>query len=165
MAGNKNSGGHNRLSDAEKIKRGTFRPDRSEAAYNAKKGENVVTGVFFSEIPHPTMPLDDHGKATYQKWARLLLDQGKLTSVTAAHCESLGMIDMRINGKITAGKIPTAQDMSQRTSVIRMLGVAENAPVIAGAGEKKRFDGVGLRNSRTPPFRLRPYRSSGSDKL
>lgn len=164
MAGNSNSG-RPRLSDAEKIRRGTFRPDQSEAAYNAKAAEKVVTGVFISEIPPPTMPLNDHGRASYEKWAKLLLDQGKLTSVMVEHCQSLGMIDMRINGKITAGKMPTADDMKQRTSVIRMLGVAENAPVIAGGGEKKRFDGVGLRNSRTPPFRLRPYRSTDPDKL
>ena len=164
MAGNKNSGGHNRLSDAEKIRRGTFRPDQSETVYSGRRAENVVTGVFFSEIPVPSLPLDDYGKATYQKWAKLLLDQGKLTSVTAAHCESLGLIDMRINQKVTGGKVPTADDMKQRTSVIRMLGVAENAPVIAG-GAKSRFEGAGFSNSRSSPFRLRPLRAADSGKL
>jgi hypothetical protein len=164
MAGNRNSGGAGKLSDAEKIRRGTFRPDRSEAAYAERAAANVVTGAFLSEIPVSTFPLNEFGKATYVKFAQLLLDQGKLTSVTAAHCESLGMIDMRINGKITAGKIPTADDMKQRTSVIRMLGVAENAPVIAGK-TKSRFEGAGFSNSRTSPFRLRSYRSSGSGEL
>jgi hypothetical protein len=163
MAGNSNSG-RPRKSDEEKKRAGTFRPDRSEEAYAAKAGEKVVTGIFFSEIPVPSMPLDSYGKATYEKWARLLLDQGKLTSVTAAHCESLGLIDMRINQKVTAGKMPTADDMKQRTSVIRMLGVAENAPIIAGKA-KSRFEGAGFSNSRSSPFRLRPYRTPGTGEL
>lgn len=164
MAGNRNSGGQNRLSDEEKKRRGTFRPDQSSAVYAARQAENVVTGVFFSEIPVPSMPLNPFGKATYEKWAKLLLDQGKLTSVTAEHCQSLGLIDMRINDKVSAGKVPSADDMKQRTSVIRMLGVAENAPVIAGA-TKSRFEGSGFSNSRSSPFRLRPYRTPDPGKL
>lgn len=163
MAGNSNSG-RPRTSDAEKKRNGTFREDRSEAAYAEKQGAKIVTGVFFSEIPVPSMPLDSYGKATYEKWAKLLLEQGKLTSVTAAHCESLGLIDMRINQKVTAGKMPTADDMKQRTSVIRMLGVAENAPVIAG-GTKSRFEGAGFSNSRSSPFRLRSSRTADPGKL
>ncbi|WP_318911618.1 hypothetical protein [Shinella zoogloeoides] len=164
MAGNRNSGGQNRLSDAEKKRRGTFRPDQSEAVYAARKAENVVTGVFFSEIPVPSLPLDEHGRATFQKWAKLLLDQGKLTSVTSAHCESLGFIDMLINQRVTAGKLPTADSLKQRTSVIRMLGVAEDAPIIAGS-TKSRFEGSGFSNSRSSPFRLRPYRTADPGKL
>ncbi len=163
MAGNSNSG-RPRKSDEEKKRDGTFRPDRSAAAYAEKDANKVITGLFFSEVPVPSLPLDEYGKATYEKWARLLIDQGKLTSVTAAHCESLGLIDMRINQKVTSGKVPTADDMKQRTSVIRMLGVAENAPVIAGKA-KNRFEGAGFSNSRSSPFRLRPLRSSGSGEL
>lgn len=163
MAGNSNSGGNRRLSDAEKIARGTFRKDQSEAVYNARAAEKVITGVFFTEIPQPTMPLNDYGRATYEKWARILLDQGKLTSVMVEHCQTLGIIDMRINGKLSAGKSPTADDMKQRTSVIRLLGVAENATVIAGAGQKNKFANCGFSSSKVHQVGLRSYRSSGDD--
>src|SRR3546814_13678029 len=111
MAGNSNSG-RPRTTDEEKKKRGTYRADRSSTAYAERDAEKIVTGVSFSEIPIPSMPLDNYGKATYQKWAKLLLEQGKLTSVTASHCETIAMIEMLINGRRTAGKLPTPDTLS-----------------------------------------------------
>src|SRR3546814_15136717 len=103
MAGNSNSG-RPRTSDEEKKKRSTYRADRSSTAYAERDAEKIVTGVFFSEIPIPSMPLDNYGKATYQNWAKLLLEQGKVTSVTASHCETIAKHHKLITGRPPARK-------------------------------------------------------------
>lgn len=56
------SGGHNRLSDEEKKRRGTFRPDNSAEVYNARAAEKIVSGPWLTRIPDPELPLGKLGK-------------------------------------------------------------------------------------------------------
>lgn len=165
MAGNSNSGGNNRLSDAEKKAKGTFRADQSEAVYAARAGANVITGVFLSRIPEPTIPLNDDGLAKYDEYTKLLFDQNKLTVVTCGDCERYAVMHQQMCARLSAGKnVP--MDLIKRMDAISIrLRIAENAPTIASPGAKNRFEGAGFSNSKSSAYRLRPYRPADPRKL
>lgn len=157
-----NRGGNNRKTDAEKKAEGTFRASRSEEAYNAAAGAKVITGVFLTQIPKPTVPLTEVGKAQYDKLTKLLFEQNKLTEVTCGDCERMAVMHQQMVDRLNSGKnVPI--DLIKRMDAISVrLRIAENAPAVASPGGKNRFEGSGFSNARVSAFRLRPLRSDNS---
>lgn len=139
------SGGHNKLSDAEKIARGTFAPSRSEAVYEARAAAKVLAFPRLKEIPDPDLPLDVNGKKKYDELTRALFDADKLTVVTKMHAEQAAVLHQEIYRRMAASSpVPaTLSDKLQRA--LSALKIAEDAHIIAGAGQKKnRFAGTGF---------------------
>lgn len=157
-----NRGGNNRLSDEEKKAKGTFRPDRSEEVYAERAGSKVITGVFLSKIPKPSLPLNTVGKAMYDKMARLLFEQNKLTEVTCQDCENLGLIQQQMHARIEAGKSVSADMIKRKDAILVRLRLAENAPAVASPGARNRFEGSGFSYSRLSSFRLLPLQADNT---
>lgn len=157
-----NRGGNNRKSDAEKKAEGTFRESRSEEAYNAAAGARVITGVFLSKIPEPSLPLNKDGRGQYDKLTKLLFEQNKLTEVTCGDCERMAVMHQQMVDRLNNGKnVPV--DLIKRMDAISVrLRIAENATTIATPGAKNRFEGSGFSNTRVSTFRLQPLRSDNS---
>ncbi|MHB1086143.1 MAG: hypothetical protein ACYCZ0_00150 [Minisyncoccota bacterium] len=163
--GGKGSGGHNRLSDAEKRARGTHHADQTEEIYAARAAEKVVVGPWLISVPEPTLPLDEIGRAAYDKFTKILFDQNKLTTVTCGDCERLAVMQQQAHARLTAGK-PVSMDLIKRMDSISVrLRIAENAPAIANQNQKNRFEGSGFSNNRASPIRLRPYSAAGKGEL
>lgn len=163
--GGRGSGGHNRLSDAEKKARGTFRPDCSDEVYAAKAASKVVTGPWLSAIPEPSIPLNAVGRAKYDQIAKLLFEGNKLTQVTVGDCERMAVMHQQMHDRLNAGK-SVSMDLIKRMDAISVrLRIAEDAPAIANPNQKSRFAGVGFSNSRTSPIRLRASSASGTGEL
>lgn len=163
MAGNSNSGGNRRLSDAEKIARGTFRKDQSEEVYAARAGAKVITGVFLPRIPDPSIPLSEVGRGKYDELTNLLFEQNKLTVVTCGDCERMAVMHQQMHERLSAGKnVP--MDLIKRMDAISLrLRIAENAPTIADPTAKNKFANCGFSSSKVHTVGLRSYRSSGDD--
>lgn len=157
MAGGLGSGRIRTISDEQRKKDGTFRADRSEAAALAKQAEKIVAGPWLPKIPEPEMPLNQIGRDKYFQIAQLLFDQNKLTQVTCDMCLNYAALFQTAHARMAADK-PLSADASKRMdAILQKLRVAENAPTIASP-TRNRFDGIGLRNSKTPPIRLRAHR-------
>ena len=153
------------LSDEDKKRKGTFRPDESETALAAKAGAKVITGVFLPKVPDPSVPLNSVGKAKYDELTRLLFEQNKLTVVTCDDCQRYAVMHQQMHDRLTAGK-SVSMDLIKRMDAISIrLRIAENAPTIASPGAKNKFEGAGFSNSRSKAYRLRPYTSSDSGEL
>lgn len=164
MAGNANSGGGNKLSDEEKRRRGTFRPDQSEETYAARAGAKVITGVFLPKVPEPSIPLSDVGRAKYDELTKLLFEQNKLTVVTCGDCERMAVMHQQMHERLQAGKSVSMDLIKRMDSISMRLRIAENAPTIADPTAKNKFANSGFSASKVHTVGLRPYRS-GSDNL
>lgn len=159
------AGGNNRKSDAQKIKEGTFRADRSEAVRNAEAGAKIVTGLFLPKVPEPSIPLNAEGKKKYLEIANLLFEQNKLTVVTCGDCERMAVMHQQMHDRLNAGK-SVSMDLIKRMDAISIrLRIAENAPTIANPNQRNKFEGSGFSNARNTPFRLRPHPSSDTGEL
>lgn len=153
--GGQGSGGSNRLSDAEKKARGTFRPDHSDEVYNAQQAAKILQGPWLNEVPEPDYPLNEFGRAAYDGWTRLMLEQGKLTKVAASLAGLAAVLKQKIKGRLETGKSVSTDDIKTLARLEADMGVAENAPVIGNKPERSRFADAGFANKRTPTFRLR----------
>jgi len=159
------SGGHNKKSDAQKIKEGTFRADRSEAVTNAAAGAKIITGLFLPKVPEPSIPLNDEGKKKYLEIANLLFEQNKLTVVTCGDCERMAVMHQQMHERLKTGK-SVSMDLIKRMDAISIrLRIAENAPALANPNQRNKFEGSGFSNARHSPFRLRPYRAPDTGEL
>ncbi len=159
------SGGHNKKSDAEKIRDGTFRADRSDAVRNAQAGAKVITGLFLPKVPEPSIPLNEEGKKKYLEIANLLFEQNKLTIVTCGDCERMAVMHQQMHERLQAGK-SVSMDLIKRMDAISIrLRIAENAPTIANPEQRNKFEGSGFSNSRRSPYRLLPYQTPDSGEL
>lgn len=158
-------GGRNRLSDAEKIRRGTFRPDTSDAVYDARAAEKVILGPWLTDIPKPTIPLNEVGQRKYDELAGLLLKGNKLTTVTCGDCERMAVMHQQMHDRLTAGKSVPMDLIKRMDSISVRLRIADDAPAIANPNQKNRFAGSGFSNSRSSPFRLRSPAKTGTGEL
>lgn len=144
------SGGHNRLSEAEKLRRhGKVKSTRTDAAYAKAAAEKVVVGPWLSAVPDPEYPLDENGRKKYFELARTLFDAGKLTLATKMLCEQVAVLHQQVFKRLAEGQmVPT--NMSEKIQrAIMQLGIAENGPKIAGPKEKTgKFDHSGFANRR-----------------
>lgn len=160
-----NGSGRHRLTDEEKKRRGTFRADQSDAVYAAKAAEKVVIGPWLTAIPKSTIPLNEIGQAKYDELTNLLFNQNKLTTVTCGDCERMAVMHQQMHERLSNGK-PVPMDLIKRMDAISVrLRIAEDAPPIANPNERNRFEGSGFSNSRSSPYRLRPYPAAGQGKL
>jgi len=145
------------LSDEERKKRGTYNEATSEEAALARAAEKIVAGPWLPKIPEPEMPLNQVGRDKYFQIAQLLFDQNKLTQVTCDMCLNYATLFQSVHARLKAGKTVSVDASKRMDAILQKLRVAENAPTIASP-TRNRFDGVGLRNSKTPPIRLRTHR-------
>lgn len=144
------------LSDATKKARGTFRADKSEEVYAAKRAEKVVVGPWLSSIPEPDMPLDENGRAKYDELTKILFEQNKLTKVTCMDCELVALHWQGIKARIAAGKAPSSDSLKQIASITQRLRIAEDAPAIANPTQRNKFASIGTANRVLSTHRLRP---------
>lgn len=148
-------GGHNRLTDAEKIARGTFRPSRGEAVYKADLGAKVIAGPWLDAIPEPQLPLGPEARMKYDELARMLFDQNKLTVVTRSIAEGAAVLFGQIHRRESEGRDVPASMAARYLGALQNLKIAEEAPEIATPGNKRNaFDFCGFANRPRPPARL-----------
>ena len=139
--------GNRGLSDEEKRRRGTFREDQSEKVRLEGIASKVVTGPWLDRIPEPTLPLNEVGKKKYDDLTRQLFEQNKLTIVTQMHAEIAAGQYEKIHALRTAGKQPSASDVTQFQRALDALKIAEDAPTINNpAGKKNKFAACGFSN-------------------
>lgn len=153
--GGRGSGGHNKLSDAEKKRRGTFRADSSEAVYAERQAAKVVVGPWLSEIPEPEYTLNAVGRKKYDELTGELFKQSKLTAVSVTRASLLALLHQKFDHLAANGKYPSAHDVAKFQSALRDLDIAQHAQVTAPGGAKNKFANCGFSNSRASPFRLR----------
>lgn len=134
--GGKGSGGHNRLSDADKIAKGTFRPSRSDDVYKVEAAAKVVTGPWLSSIPEPNLPLTGIALQKYNEITKTLFDQNKLTMATVLTAEQYALQYGQQHARLTAGKPVSASTTLMLERMLRDLRIAEEAPVLASPGAK-----------------------------
>lgn len=159
------SGGHNRLSEEEKKRRGTFRKDRTDAAYEERAAKKVVAGPWLSVIPEPEIPLKEVGRRKYDELTRLLLEQNKLTAVSCMQAELAARMHEKIAALVQDGKYPSASDVNQLQRALSALRVAEDAQPIGKTGGKvNKFAGLGFANRPNSTVRLRPSAPAGTRK-
>ena len=157
--------GRPRLSDEEKIERGTFNPSRSDAVAAAKAAEKVVVGPWLTAVPEPTIPLNEVGRAKYDEYTGLLFSNNKLTKVTCGDCERYAVMHQRMHQLLSEGKPVPQQILNAMNSLSVRLRIAEDAPAIANPNQKNRFAGAGFANNRSSPISLRPHTAAGVGKL
>lgn len=154
--GGKGSGGHNRLSDEEKKRRGTFRAHLSEEAYDQRAAQTVIAGPWLPSIPEPSFPLDEVGRKTYDELTTMLFEQNKLTLVTKMWAEQAAIGQQEIHRLMKAGKTVRASHLNQVERALRALKIAEDAKPIANpAGTANKFEACGFANRRNATVRLR----------
>jgi hypothetical protein len=153
--GGKGSGGHNKLSDEEKKKRGTFEKRHSSEAQQARAEQKIITGPWISKVPDPEMPLNEKGKEKYLSLATKLLEMGTLTEFSAMQCEQVAILFQSQMAMMQAGKIPPVSLSGKITGLLAQLRISENATPIGKPPERNKFEGAGFSNSRSSPFRLR----------
>lgn len=158
--GGKGSGGHNSLTDEEKKARGTFRADRSEAARLADAAKTVITGPWLLDVPKPTLPLNEVGRAKYDEYTKLLLDGGKLTRVVCDDIERYAVMHQQMDARLKAGKTVSMDLLKQMNSIAVRLRIADNAPTIASPGARNKFASIGTAATVVQTFRLRRPSSS-----
>jgi hypothetical protein len=146
--GGKGSGGHNKLSDAEKLRRGTFEARHSEAASESRAAGVLLTGPWLTSIPAPTYKLGKAGKSLYDDLTKELFEQNKLTKITHLQASLAALLHQKIDALASAGKSPSANDFAKLQSALRDLKVAENATVTASPGQRNKFAGSGFANNR-----------------
>lgn len=147
------SGGHNRLSDSEKKRRGTFRADQSEEVMTEAAAAKVVSGPWLSSIPDPELPLGETGKKKYDELTKALFDQNKLTAITRLLAEQAAMLFEQQYLRLSAGKPIPASLSDKLQRALSQLKIAEDAKPIANPeGKRNRFAGSGFSS------RLRPAR-------
>lgn len=155
--GGKGSGGNNRLSDAEKKARGTFRPDQSDDAYNAKAAEKVITGPWLPSVPEPRLPLSPVGRDKYFEYANFLFEQGKLTRVVCDDIERFAVMHQQAHARLEAGKTVSMDLIKKMDAIAQRLRIAESAPAIASPGARNKFASIGTASSVVRSFRLRRH--------
>lgn len=156
------SGGHNRLSDAEKKRRGTYRKDQSSRAHDKKVAEKVVAGPWLNKIPEPTLALDDMARKRYFEIAQHLLDQGALTVMTCGTVQIVALRYAKLQKMLEEGKDPPTYLLNQIEKDNRKLEIAETeAPTIGGPKKRARFAGAGFTQDRTAEITVRRSTASG----
>lgn len=145
--GGRGSGGHNRLSDEEKRRRGTFRADQSDKIYEDRAASKVVAGPWLERIPEPELPLNEVGKKKYHDLARALYDANKLTSVTRMQAEQAAVLHQEQHRRLTAGE-PIPASLSEKLQrALAALKIAEDAPQIKNPeAAQNRFAASGFSN-------------------
>lgn len=153
--GGRGSGGHNRLSDAEKKRRGTFREDKSEVVMIERAASSVVAGPWLKEIPDPELPLNEHGLKKYNSLCRALFDQNKLTVITRDSAEQAGVLFQEMKRRLDEGRPIPASLSDKYQRALSVLKIAEDAPIINNPEAKKnRFSGSGFAHRRDATVRL-----------
>lgn len=147
------SGGRNRLSDAQKIEKGTFKGTRSDAVYDAKAQSKVFVGPWLDKIPDPEIPFAEDesgysvGREKYNSLTRMLLDQNKLTMVLRDRAEGAAHAWEEIARCKKDGKAVPASLFNQYNRALDSLQIAEHAPIITDPEAKKnKFEGAGFAN-------------------
>lgn len=139
------SGGNNRLTDEDRKRRGTFRPDRTDAERDAAAAARVVNGPWLREIPEPKLPLNEVGRQKYDELTTMLFEQNKLTLVTCMIAEEAASLFQEKHRRMAAGKPVPASLSTQLQRALGQLKIAEDAPPIANpAGKKNKFAECGF---------------------
>ena len=161
--GGMGSGGHNRLSDAEKKRKGTFRKDQSAQAHNAKAVKKVVAGPWLSKIPQPSLPLDEVATKRYQEICQHLMDQGKLTVMTCEVVQAMALRHAKMKKMLDEGKDLPAYLIKEIQNDAKVLCIAEDPDQAVGTPRRSRFAGVGFSQDRTAQVSIRRV-TTGRDR-
>jgi hypothetical protein len=139
-----------KLTDAEKIARGTLDERTSETARAKREIGKILAFPVLKEIPAPTFPLNEVGTKTYQFWANRLLDTGLLTQVSLGHIENLAMTEDIIASNLKSGERPAVNLLEARRKSLQWLETLNvDTTVFAGEAQKGAFSSHGF------PGRLR----------
>lgn len=160
--GGRGSGGRNRLSDEEKKRRGTFRPDNSDAVYDQRAAARVIAGPWLSSIPDPEYPLNEIGMAKYRELTEPLFRDNKLTAVTVMRASTAALLHQKFHAYALAGKPISGSDVAQMRGILADLDIANSAPPIADPnGKRNKFAQAGFASRRTAQVTLRPSSAAG----
>lgn len=153
--GGMGSGGHNKLTDAEKKRKGTFRKDQSASAHHAKQAKKVVAGPWLSKIPEPTLPLNEVARKRYFEIAQHLMDQGTLTVLTCETVQNAALRHAKLKRILGEGKEAPTYLLKEIDKDLKELRIAETAAPIVGGPKRSRFAGVGFSQDRSAQISVR----------
>ena len=139
------------LPDAEKKRRGTFDPRKSEAARAQK-----VVALFGDQIEHikdPPAALHADAKREYWRWCEGLRAAGKLTHLWVERVLSYSIARHNVLTSIDKGKLPRSDDMRFIQAFQRDVGFIDADTPIAGqaAGDGRKFARIGFASRVRPP--------------
>jgi hypothetical protein len=154
----------NRLTDAERKARGTYRADESEAVYAARDAAKIVKGPWLDHIPDPTVKLNDVGMRKYEEITRGLLDAGRLNMHFKDMAEAVALMYQQIVAASETGKPVSGQFFYQYQLAMKGLRLQEDAKPIAEREGSNKFAGIGLANKRGSSLRLLKSSEAGSRK-
>lgn len=142
----------NRVSDAEKERRGTLKTGETQIDTAKREIGKVLAFPAIKNIPEPSFPLNEKGMATYREWTQKLRDVGLLTSVSLGRIETLALLDHSIAKAMEVHKSPPNSSMDGRRKIMDWLdGLNVDTTVISGETKKGTFSSNGFPNRlRTP---------------
>jgi hypothetical protein len=147
--------GRRGIGDAEKRRRGTYRPENSDAALAERAGAKVVTGPWLPAIPEPDLPLNEIGRRKYDELAKSLFDQNKLTTATRDIAQQIAILHQGQYELLSSGKPVRASMVNEISKLLDKLKIAEDAPTIENPhGKINKFSGCGFSNRRDASVRL-----------
>lgn len=140
------------LPDEEKIRRGTYREDTSEAARARSAAAKVLKFPVLREMPEPRFSLGQVGRKTFDFWARKLLEAGLLTEISLAHVEGLAIADEQIEARISQGREVSNSSLLARSKYLQHLEALNvDTSFHANQAKKSEFASHGFPNRlRTP---------------
>lgn len=137
------------LSDAEKLRKGTFDKRYSQEARSVGAVTNLVAFPSLREIPACMFPLDAQGQALYDELARVLFEQGRLTVLSHAELSALAGGMTQVRKKIESGAPAPAGAFKAFLERIDKLQKASIDRAYAGSsteGRSSKFRNSGFAN-------------------
>jgi hypothetical protein len=135
------------LSDAEKIKRGTFDPRWSEKSRVERKIDKVVSlfGDAISVVPPAPKGLHEDTQREYQRWCRALLESGRLTVLWVEKITLLAMAKHNNLTRLSDGKMPRGEDMrAMKTILSELTGINADTPISTTGEQGRKFARFGF---------------------
>jgi hypothetical protein len=101
--------GRPRLTEAEKLERGTLRAGRTDEDYAKQDAAKIHAFPKLRKIPESTVPLGVAGQREFDLFTRQLFDAGHLTELTLRAVENLAMAKDTVHALSVRGKaVPVA---------------------------------------------------------
>ena len=124
------------LSDEERAARGTLRSDSNEVVRLEQYVERkILPFPILSEIPLPTMPLNEVGRKKYFELCEILHKTGRLVTFTRDQAEAVAALWQSMHMRLANGKEINASTMNQLRTAMDDLGVNEsNKSAVSGKG-------------------------------
>lgn len=150
------------LSDAEKKRRGTFKPEKSEEARARKAVDNVMAFPVLDEVPRCRWPLKPNGLGlqSYTSWCRRLINAGLLTDVSLGYVEQFAIAEDKIEKRLDGGlDVPDKAMEVRRSALMKLEALNVDTSLVPNQAQKGAFGKNGFAGRLRDPADHRARRS------